>query len=97
MFDCICAPNAVDLIRGKLDKGADPNYQDENGFTMLHCAVYHGNIPLIRLLLERGADASIKTNAGIIPGGYLNRLVASDREAIDEEIRTILDNHSCQN
>lgn len=47
-----------EIIRMLLEKGADPNEQDDDGRTSLHMAVYAGNIPAVRLLVEYKADPS---------------------------------------
>jgi ankyrin repeat protein len=58
---------AVDLARMLLDAGADPNAQQQGGFTALHEAGHNGNTGLIALLLSRGADAAIKNEKGATP------------------------------
>ena len=37
---------------------ADVDFKDQRGETPLHVACYRGDIPLVRLLLERGQSAS---------------------------------------
>ena len=42
-----------------------PNLQDSDGRTALHCAVYSGDDPAkVRLLLDYGADKTIRDNNG---------------------------------
>ena len=48
-----------DLAELLLDAGADVNGQAEGGFTALDSAVQNGDDPMIRLLLDRGADPRI--------------------------------------
>lgn len=38
---------------------------DDDGFTALHFASFRGNITLIKLLIENGADKFVKNNFGI--------------------------------
>ncbi len=46
---------------------ADPNYQDPFEGTPLIAAIQAGNLPALRMLLDRGADASIRDPAGRLP------------------------------
>jgi ankyrin len=39
-----------------LDRGADANSQGKNNWTPLHFASYFGNVEIVRLLLDHGAD-----------------------------------------
>lgn len=43
-----------------LDAGADPNSTQAGGWTALHSAALHGNLPLVQLLLAKGALAWIE-------------------------------------
>ena len=52
------------LVRIFLERGADPNIQEENGDTALIAGSLIGNIDIVRLLLVRGADPSIRNNVG---------------------------------
>jgi len=46
-----------------LEKNADVNAIDKNGFTPLHHAVRHkGNITMIQLLIDKKADVNLKTH-----------------------------------
>jgi ankyrin repeat protein len=47
---------SVELTRLLLEAGADPNAQQAGEFTALHEAARKGNVALIKLLLESGAD-----------------------------------------
>jgi ankyrin repeat protein len=47
----------VDLL---LDAGADVNARRRDGMTALHSAAYRGHLRVIRRLLERGADPTIR-------------------------------------
>lgn len=53
----------VDLL---LDRGADVNGRRRDGMTALHSAAFRGHLRVVRRLLERGADATIRArdNAG---------------------------------
>ena len=54
------ASNNREAVAVLLDRGADINAQDWKSWTPLHRAVERGaDSPVVRLLLERGADASL--------------------------------------
>jgi ankyrin repeat protein len=53
----------VEAVSGLLDLGADPNYQAQDGFPAAYAALSSGRPDrqaLLRLLLERGADANAR-------------------------------------
>jgi len=50
----------VDLL---LDRGADVNARRKDGMTALHTAAWRGHQRVIRRLIERGADPSIRSHA----------------------------------
>jgi ankyrin repeat protein len=56
---------AVELARIVLEAGADPNAQQQGGFTALHEATLNHNVELIELLMAHGADPAIKNEAGV--------------------------------
>lgn len=47
-----------------LEQGVDINTRNSDGWTLLHIASDQGKPAFVRLLLNRGADPSIKTNYG---------------------------------
>ncbi|KAJ0122157.1 nacht and ankyrin domain protein [Diaporthe amygdali] len=58
------------LINALLDNGANPNIQtwERNGaFTPLHAAVNSGRYDEAKILVERGADLSIRDSEGLTP------------------------------
>ena len=61
------AAQELDIVRMLLDNGADPNAQQERGYTALHAAAQHGDRELAELLLERGADRALGKDDGETP------------------------------
>jgi ankyrin repeat protein len=59
--------NAVHRVTVLLGYGADVNSRGREGFTALHYAVRSGNLPLLRLLLDRGADIEAGDPDGLTP------------------------------
>uniref|UniRef100_A0A8R7U298 Ankyrin-1 n=1 Tax=Triticum urartu TaxID=4572 RepID=A0A8R7U298_TRIUA len=64
-------PLACAVLRDKsvtmeylLDKGANPNKQDNKRFTPLHYATKEGNNRLVRLLLSKGASVDVLSSEG---------------------------------
>lgn len=56
---------AVEVITLLLDKGVDINYQDSTTQqTALMNACFNGNLEAVKLLIEKGADASLKDMVG---------------------------------
>ena len=54
-------PDAHEILRLLLSHGADPNQRGLNDWTPLHMAVAQQSPEAIRILLENGADASLRT------------------------------------
>ena len=47
-----------------MNSGADVNFQNSDGQTALHIAVYHANEDIVQLLLNSGADVNIQDKYG---------------------------------
>jgi ankyrin repeat protein len=54
-------PDVLEIMKLLLSFGADPNQRGINDYTSLHMAVSERNLPALQLLLESGADPSLKT------------------------------------
>jgi ankyrin repeat protein len=50
-------------LRAALDAGLDVNSVNQNGWTLLMLAAVEGDVPVGRLLVERGADVAAKNKA----------------------------------
>ncbi|MGI9515864.1 MAG: ankyrin repeat domain-containing protein [Pirellulaceae bacterium] len=59
-------------VKTLLDYGADVN-KDHYGLSALHYATRAGRLPLIQLLLDRGADVHRRDNDGLTPLAHLTK------------------------
>jgi ankyrin repeat protein len=50
-------------LRAALDAGLDVNSVNQNGWSLLMLAAVEGDVPVGRLLVERGADVAAKNKA----------------------------------
>jgi len=50
-----------------LKAGADMEAKDDRGRTPLHWACLNGRIPIVRLLLEKGAEANVRDTENHAP------------------------------
>ena len=55
---------ATSIARALLEAGADPNAQQQDGFTPLHEAVHNNNLELTRLLLSHDANPHVSNDDG---------------------------------
>ena len=53
-----------ETMRLLLERGANPNAQQESNFTALHGAAAHGDVEMTKLLLQFGADPKALTSDG---------------------------------
>lgn len=60
LLQMACDSNDLQLVRSLLDKGAEPNIADPLGRTPLFTAVSAGNQEMVKLLVDGGADLSVK-------------------------------------
>ncbi|RPB25035.1 ankyrin [Terfezia boudieri ATCC MYA-4762] len=74
-----------------LDMGADINEENSHGRTALLTAVYHDHLSCVKILIGRGADATISTNEGFsVLHMAARRLTYSDmmRFLLDDVVET---------
>jgi ankyrin repeat protein len=58
------ASRQTETCRLLLEAGASVDARQQGGFTALHAAAAHGDIPLVDLVLAHGADPSLPTDTG---------------------------------
>jgi len=54
-------------VAALLDAGANPNVQQQGGYTPLHTAAHNNDHELIELLLRHGANPELADDEGVIP------------------------------
>jgi ankyrin repeat protein len=54
-----------DIARGLIERGAKVDAQSKTGVTALMIAATHNSAPMIGLLMDAGADPSVKNNIGL--------------------------------
>ena len=69
-----------EIVELLLDRGAQVNAQAKNGWTALMGAANHGSVDVVRTLLSRGADPSLRTSAGRMWGTSDAEEIARDLE-----------------
>jgi ankyrin repeat protein len=60
MYASMKSPSSIEIVKLLLDRGADPNIQNEFGYTALIYSARNGIIENVKLLLDRGADPNIQ-------------------------------------
>ena len=68
-----------------LDRGAEPNLQNNYGWTALHLAAKNGHEAVAKQLLDKGADASLQDNNG---GTALHWAAGNGHEAVVEILQS---------
>ena len=86
-------------MSGLLERGADANAADENGWSAVHEAVRKGSVPALTTLLEHGGKLDRRTSSGDMPrwlassmhgdGHPVTRLLAA-RDAPNDHLSTEL-------
>ena len=83
-------------MRWFLDRGVSPDVAPYLGRTGLHWAIPYGHLEVIRLLLERGADPSIRDGlfqAG--DGGWLHIFYATRwHDPVTQQLHDLIESRS---
>jgi len=82
------AIGSTEICRLLLEAGAEVDAQQHGGFTALMSAALHGNMPLVELLLEHGADPLIESTSTESDEGKTAAMMAKDggHEAVVERL-----------
>ena len=72
--------NHTDTIIKLLRQGADPNIADSAGYTPLHYAVMKGNLAVVNVLLQKGANRDAISISGSTPRNLSARAHFFNRE-----------------
>jgi uncharacterized protein len=79
-----CQQGDFDKAAVALDNGADPNGRDPNNQTALCWAIYNHHQPVVELLLDRGADPSLR-------GAMATPLAAAASHGLEAIVERLLD------
>ena len=63
-------PSTRSVLRSHLTNGANPSLCDFSGRSPAHYAAMHGNLAALEILIEFGADVTIKDESGKMPLAY---------------------------
>jgi len=76
---------STDIVSLLLDKGADVNAQDADGYTALSIASRNGHTEVVKLLLDKGADVNVQDADGD------TALIWASRNGHTEVVKLLLD------
>ena len=71
----------IGIVNLLLEKGADVNYQDLRGVSVLNATIQGGNVEQVKLILEAGADVGLEDNMEL--GVYHYALYKPSLEMLD--------------
>lgn len=91
-----CELGNLRWVHDLLDKGADIRAVDADGWNILHCAAYRGNLELLNLLLPLTSKAGIDVNALTIDGRSVLDLAKDGRLKPDPAIIDVLREHGAE-
>ena len=73
--------DSLDIVESLLDAGADPDCGGEYGETALDMAIYHGNLAMVKMVLESSGQTNEVMNIPWIQANQLVRAVIDGNEA----------------
>ena len=77
-------PGGIEVAKVLVERGAKVNRQCEHGRTALHMAAAWGHLDLVKYLLEKSADASIRDEENMTPPMVARHGYSSNRVTHDE-------------
>ena len=80
----------ITVVELLLEYGANVDVRNKEGWTQLHRIAYYGNLQLLEVLLNHGADPHAQTDDGKTPIQLANEFIWSDFEAEKEQIIGLL-------
>jgi ankyrin repeat protein len=83
-------PGGIEVAKVLLDAGADVNRQCEHGRTALHMAAAWGHLDLVKYLLAKSADPSIRDEENMTPAMVARYGYRSNRVTHDERRDVVL-------
>lgn len=67
IFFCQISLGHEEIAKILIQKGANVNLSDSNGWTPLFVAAASGHSKIVQLLIKSGADVNLKNNLGLAP------------------------------
>jgi ankyrin repeat protein len=64
VINSAAASNNAEVVKLLLRDGANPDAQQQGGYTALHAAAQHNNAEMVRVLLDAGANVSLRSDDG---------------------------------
>ena len=64
---CTYCQKRLEKAKFLLEKGTDPNNTDRFGWTIVHQCAWNGDLPLLRLCVQKGAKVGIRTKDERLP------------------------------
>lgn len=77
-------------VKQQVNQGFDVDTKDKSGETALHVAVQHGNLEIVRFLLDNGAKVNIKDKAKRLPTAMVFDSFEDDEAKMREIIRLLV-------
>ena len=93
-------PKRHDTIHHLLSRGADINDVDKEDWSSLHHAAFHGNWWLVNMLVQKGADQTLRTNKGKSAISLAKRQMGEAPEGqkpLFEKVMSVLNNEELAN